>query len=155
MPLRRRSAGAVIAVIGALGVSASAYLPWHLGDVPQTTPISRLFDADVTGAATSYWTSVAAPLAIVGALGVLGGLFRSRIVLGVAWAVGALAALLWLVMLIIDSSEGDAQLGLDTFQRGAWLCLAGLTVLAIGIVVMDGPTDEVEVPLSVFDGDPR
>ena len=132
----RRTAGALLGAIGALGVTASAYLDWFDGVMPTEMPLERLFQTDVSGTASSYWTSVAAPLAVVGIIGVLGALLRSRLVLIVAGLVGVATLALWIVMQALDLSPDDLQP--SDYQSGVWVCVAGLVVLFIGVLSM-GP----------------
>ncbi|HEY9376716.1 MAG TPA: hypothetical protein VIQ02_06435, partial [Jiangellaceae bacterium] len=54
-----RTLGALIGAVGALGVAASAYLDWFAGQMPTEIPLDRLFSTDVSGSASSYWTSMA------------------------------------------------------------------------------------------------
>ncbi|MGH9252526.1 MAG: hypothetical protein ACRD0W_23860 [Acidimicrobiales bacterium] len=122
--------------LGALGVTASAYLDWLDGVVPTDMPLERLFQTEVSGSASSYWTSVAAPLALVGVIGVLGALMRSRLVLVVAGLVGTATLALWIVMTALDLSPDDLQP--SDYQSGVWVCVAGLVVLFIGVLAM-GP----------------
>ena len=70
-----RTLGALIGAVGALGVAASAYLDWFAGQMPTEIPLQRLFDTEVSGTAGAYWTSMAAPLALAGVIGVLGALY--------------------------------------------------------------------------------
>ena len=72
-----RTLGALIGAVGALGVAASAYLDWFAGQMPTEIPLQRLFDTEVSGTAGGYWTSMAAPLALAGVIGVLGAVLRS------------------------------------------------------------------------------
>ncbi|NEE01408.1 hypothetical protein [Phytoactinopolyspora halotolerans] len=147
--MTRRGVGAGIAALGALTVTASVYPTWYTNEGPRDWPLAQLFQASPAGEATAYWGSVAAPLAVVGALGVLGAVLRFRFILGLGWLLGAASFTLWAIMRAIDSSWQVGEL-----EAGAWLCLAGLAVLLIGIVAMGPRAEEVEAPLSVFEGDP-
>ncbi|WP_166350284.1 hypothetical protein [Phytoactinopolyspora limicola] len=145
----RRWIGAGIALLGALTVSISVYPAWYGDEGPQDWPLQQLFQASPAGTATAYWGSVAAPLAVVGALGLLGAVLRFRFILGLAWLIGAVTFVLWTVMRMIDGNWQTSEL-----SGGVWLCIIGLVVLLGGILGM-GPREEgVEAPLSVFDGDP-
>jgi hypothetical protein len=130
----RRVAGAIVAAIGALGVTASAYLDWYADRMPRDMPLDRLFQTEVSGGADNYWTSVAAPLAVVGVIGVIGMLLRSRLVLTVAGLIGLATLALWIVMTAIDVSPDDLEA--SDYQPGVWVCAAGLAVLLIGIIGM-------------------
>ncbi|MGH8823358.1 MAG: hypothetical protein ACRDVN_02640 [Jiangellaceae bacterium] len=130
--------------LGALGVTASAYLDWFDDVMPTDMPLERLFQTEVSGSASSYWTSVAAPLALVGVIGVLGALLRSRLVLVVAGLVGVATLGLWIVMTALDLSPEDLQP--SDYQSGVWVCVAGLVVLFIGILSM-GPRHREEPEL--------
>lgn len=139
-----------MALLGALTVSSSAYASWYLGEDPRNWPLQQLFQASPAGTATAFWGSMAAPLALVGVLGLLGALLRFRFILGLGWLLGTATIVLWAVMRTID---GDWQA--SELESGAWMCVVGLVVLLGGIVAM-GPRndDDVEAPLSVFEGDP-
>jgi len=133
-----------VGALGALGVTASAYLDWFDGVVPTDMPLERLFQTEVSGGASSYWTSVAAPLALVGVIGVLGALMRSRLVLVVAGLVGVATLALWIVMTALDLSPDDLQP--SDYQSGVWVCVAGLVVLFIGVLAMGPRYREEPVP---------
>jgi hypothetical protein len=130
----RRVAGAIVAAIGALAVAASAYLDWYEDETPRDMPLERLFQTEVSGGADNYWTSVAAPLAVVGVVGVIGLLLRSRLVLSVAGLIGLATLTLWIIMTAIDVSPDDLEAA--DYQAGVWICAAGLVIMLIGIVGM-------------------
>jgi hypothetical protein len=136
-------------LIGAATVAGSAYPDWHAGEGPRDWPLEQLFTASPAGTATAFWGSVAAPLAVVGVLGLLGAALRFRFILGLGWLVGGATFALWALMSIID---GDWAAG--DLSGGAWLCLAGLAVMLGGILGMGPRQEGVEAPLSVFEGDP-
>lgn len=133
----RRIAGATIAVIGAIGVTASAYLNWiderAPWSEPQDMPISSLFETSLAETSSSYWTSVAIPLAVVTLLAVLAAIVRSRIVLVVAFVVGLATAAVWTLMRLLDDTTDFA---FDDLESGFWVCLLGLAVMLIGIISM-------------------
>lgn len=145
----RRLIGAGIALVGALTVSTSAYPEWYAGEGPQNWPLKQLFQASPAGTATEFWGSVAAPLAVIGILGLLGALLRFRFILGLAWLIGVATFVLWAIMRAIDSAWEVSE-----FTSGAWICLLGLVVLLAGILTMGPRQEEEEGHLSVFDGDP-
>ena len=130
----RRVAGAIVAALGALAVAASAYLDWFEDEMPRDMPLERLFQTEVNGGADNYWTSVAAPLAVVGVVGVIGLLLRSRLVLSVAGLIGLATLTLWIIMTAIDVSPDDLEAA--DYQAGVWICAAGLVIMLIGIVGM-------------------
>lgn len=130
----RRTAGAVVAALGAAGVAASAYLEWFDDQTPRDMPFERLFQTEISGDASSYWTSVAAPLAIVGVIGLIGLLLRSRLVFTVAGLVGLATLVLWIIMTAIDLSPNDLEAA--DYQPGVWVCAASLVILLIGIIGM-------------------
>jgi hypothetical protein len=138
-----RTLGALIGALGALGVAASAYLDWYAGRMPTQIPLRRLFDTEVAGAAGSYWTSLAAPLALVGVIGVVGGLLRSRPLLAVAGALGLAALVDWILMQAIDLSPDELTAG--DYQVGLWVCVASLVLLFVGVMVM-GRRDRDALP---------
>ncbi|AYY13417.1 hypothetical protein EF847_12680 [Actinobacteria bacterium YIM 96077] len=145
----RRGVGALIALLGAIAVAASAYPAWYRDEGPRDWPLMQLFQANPAGTVTAYWGSVAAPLAVVGLLGILGAALRFRFILGLGWLIGTATFILWSAMRAID---GEWRLG--ELQRGAWIGLVGLLVVLIGLVVMGPRHEEVEAPLSVFDDKP-
>ena len=140
MTRRQRAGGAVLAAVGALGVSASAYLYWFDGREATDIPVERLFQTDVSGTASSYWTSVAIALALVTVLGVVGAILQSRLVLVLGWLIGVATLALWVVMQAIDNVDDDLDFTANDAQAGAWACAVALLVMLIGIVAM-GPRD--------------
>lgn len=139
----QRTIGALIGAIGALGVAASAYLDWFAGHMPTEIPLERLFATDVSGTAGSYWTSMAAPLALAGVVGVIGGLLRSRLTLVLAGLLGFATLVLWVLLQAIDLAPEDLHAG--DYQAGVWVCVASLVVLAGGVLLM-GSRRRVESP---------
>jgi hypothetical protein len=133
----RRTVGALIGAVGALGVAASAYLDWFAGLMPTEIPLQRLFDTEVNGTAGSYWTSMAAPLALAGVIGVLGALRRSRLVITLAGVVGLATLVLWILLQAIDLAPED--LHASDYEVGLWVCVASLAVLAGGVLLMGSP----------------
>jgi hypothetical protein len=133
----RRTVGALIGALGALGVAASAYLDWFAGQMPTEIPLQRLFDTEVTGTAGAYWTSMAAPLALVGVIGVLGGVWRSRLVITLAGLLGLATLVLWVLMQAADLSPEDLRA--SDYEAGLWVCVASLAVVAAGVLMMGSP----------------
>lgn len=133
MPTRRRVGGAVLAALGALGTTAGAYLDWFGGRAADELPLERIYQGDVVETASSYWNSMALPLAVVSLLGVLGALLTSRFVLSLGWLVGVAAMVLWVVMQMRDDA---VDLGLADLQTGVWVSTAGLLVMLVGIIAM-------------------
>lgn len=147
--MNRRVVGALVGAIGALVVAGSAYLTWYGGQQPNEIPLAQLIQGGDAGTTSDYWGSIAAALGVVGILGPLGALLRSRFLLGLGWLIGAgTVGLLWVMLTIGD------RMGPDDPERGVLVCLGGLLVLLIGILVMGPRREAVEAPLSVFDGDP-
>ena len=137
----RRVAGGFLALLGAVGVTASAYLNWFDDRTPETVPIDRLFQSGVTEEASSYWTSVALPLAIVTLLAVIGLVLRSRLILVVGWLIGVAT----LVLFVVQQANDDADFSVGDLQAGAWVALAGLIVMLLGLASMGGrPKPEPE-----------
>src|SRR5690606_16424302 len=134
MPTRRRILAATLAALGALGTTAGAYLDWF-GDRPaHELPLERLYQSDIaSGPASSYWNSMALPLAVVGALGVLGALLLSRFVLVLAWVIAVATLVTWAVM---QTGDDAVDAGLGDVQVGFWVSAAASVVLLIGIVMM-------------------
>ncbi|HEX6328292.1 MAG TPA: hypothetical protein VFZ72_17125 [Jiangellaceae bacterium] len=130
----RRVAGAFLALLGAVGVTASAYLNWFGDRTPEAVPLDRLFQSGVTEQASSYWTSVALPLALVTVVAVVGVILRSRIVLVVAWLIGAAT----LVLFVVQQANDTAGFAIGDLQTGVWVALAGLLVMLLGVLSMGG-----------------
>lgn len=153
MRLGRRSIGAIIGGVGALLCAASAYVDWYADRAPQDMPLTQLVQAGQNGMASGYWESVAAPLAALGAVGVLGALVRSRLLLGLAWLTGVATVALWWIMRLIGQATDQAPPGAQ-FGFGVWLAVGALLIVLIGIAVMGPRREEIEAPLSVFDDGP-
>lgn len=148
MITRQRIGGAVVAALGAVGATASAYLDWFGGQAADDIPLERLFQTEVSDQASSYWNSVALPLAVVSLLGVVGAILLSRFVLSLGWLIGVAALVLWIVMQAIDDG---ADFSVGDLEAGVWVCAASLLVMIAGIVAMGNPRPEqvvVEAPPS-------
>jgi len=130
----RRVAGAFLALLGAVGVTAGAYLNWFGDRTPETTPLDRLFQSGVAEQASSYWTSVALPLALVTVVAVVGVILRSRIVLVVAWLIGAAT----LVLFVVQQANDTPGFSIGDLQTGVWVAFAGLLVMLLGVLSMGG-----------------
>ncbi|SEE92226.1 hypothetical protein [Jiangella alba] len=133
MTTRQRATGAIVAVIGALGVTASGYLDWLGGRDATEIPLERLFQTSSVGTPSSYWNSMALALAVVGLLGVLGALLLSRFVLILGWLVGAATLVLWLVM---SANDDSLSVSVSDLQSGVWICGVALLVFLVGIIGM-------------------
>ena len=134
MPLRRRVIAAVLAALGALGTTAGAYLNWFGGRPAREIPLERLYQSTIaSGPASSYWNSIALPLAVVGALGVIGAVAMSRFVLVLDWLISVATLVAWVVMqagdVAVDFGPGDVQIGF-------WVSAIASLVMLIGIVMM-------------------
>lgn len=141
-----RPRAAVLSTIGAAGIGASAYFVWLTSRTPEQIPLRKLlFVGDVTGDATSYWQSMAAPLVVISALCLIGALALSRLVLLIGLLLGATTVGLWVATDLLDV-EGGLQLNSigRTVGVGAWVCLGSLIVLLIGLVALRGRGDEDE-----------
>ncbi len=147
----RRVAGAFLALLGAVGVTASAYLNWFADRTPQTVPIDRLFQSGVTGEASSYWTSVALPLALVTLVAVVGVILRSRLVLAVAWLIGAAT----LVLFVVQQANDSADFSVGDLQTGAWIAIAGLLVMLLGVASMGARPTPEPMEAEPVDAEPR
>ena len=147
----RRIAGAFLVLLGAVGVTASAYLNWYDGRPAEHTPLDRLFQADVAGDAVSYWTSVAVPLALVTFVTVVGLLLQSRLVVAVGWMIG----LGTLVLFTIMQSRDATDFSIGDLQSGAWVAVAGLALIVLGVASMGPPPPEPvsDEPLTVMQTD--
>jgi type IV secretory pathway TrbF-like protein len=136
----RRTAGAVLATVAALFVTSSAYLDWFGNVTAMDTPLNRLYETSVSGdAAASYWRSVALPLAIVTIVAVIGLIARSRLVLLVAWVVGAGT---WGLFVLMLENDETVDFAFADLQAGAWQAAAALGVMLIGILIMGRPARE-------------
>ncbi|WP_116951483.1 hypothetical protein [Jiangella endophytica] len=148
MTTRQRATGAVIAVVGALGVTASGYLDWLGGRDATEIPLERLFQTSPVGTPSSYWNSMALALAVVGLLGVLGAVLLSRFVLTLGWLIGVATLALWIVMTVNDDSLSVSS---GDMQAGVWICGVALLVFLAGIIGMgrgqrarEEPTERVD-----------
>jgi hypothetical protein len=130
----RRVAGAFLALLGAVGVTTSAYLNWFGDRTPEATPLDRLFQSGAAEQASSYWTSVALPLALVTVVAVVGVILWSRIVLVVAWLIGAAT----LVLFVVQQANDAAGFSIGDLQTGVWIAFAGLLVMLLGVLSMGG-----------------
>jgi hypothetical protein len=134
MLARQRISGAVVALVGALGVTASAYLDWYRGLDPTDIPLERLFQTSIsTGDPSSYWNSMALALSLVTVLGLVGALLLSRFVLGLGWLIGVATLVLWIVM---SANDDLLTVSVGDLQAGVWVCAAGLLVMLVGIIAM-------------------
>lgn len=150
--LGRRTTGAIIAAAGSLLCAISAYVSWYGDRAPYELPIRHLASTGAPGLADGYWTSVAAPLAVVAVAGALGALARFRFLIGLAWMIGVATLVLWGLMRAIGSATDSAPAGVDV-GTGVWVCAIGLVALVVGIVVMGPRKEEVDAPLSMFGDD--
>lgn len=146
MLARQRIGAAVVAVVGALGVTASAYLDWFRGRDATDIPLERLFQTSFTGAPSSYWNSMALALSLVTVLGILGALLLSRFVLALGWLIGVATLVLWIVM---SANDDSLSLSVGDLQAGPWVCAAALLVMLVGIAGMGRSTRSRD------DADPR
>lgn len=153
MVTRQRVSGAVVAALGAIGVTASAYLSWYGGQDGRDIPLERLFQTDVSDQASSYWNSLAVALAVVSLLGVLGALLLSRFVLTLGWLIGLAALVLWVVM---QANDDSIDFAVGDIETGAWICAIALLVMLLGIIAMGSPGPDqvvVERPVPMTDAD--
>lgn len=128
-----RPRAAVLATVGALGVASSAYFDWFGNDSPRQIRLERLLmQPDANGQATSYWLSMAAPLAVAGAIGVLGTLLLVRLLVWLSFLVGLVTVALWATETAFDVAEIQA----NDIQPGAWISLGGLVLLVIGAAAL-------------------
>ncbi|HEY6740384.1 MAG TPA: hypothetical protein VI076_16185 [Actinopolymorphaceae bacterium] len=127
-----RPRAAVLATIGSVAVAAGAYFAWTGGRLAQEIPLRKLLFVDVSGDAPSYWMSMAAPLAVVAGIGVLGALLLSRVVLLIAFLLGAATVGLWSVTDLIES--GSVTLG--SIGLGAWITAGALLLVLISLIVL-------------------
>lgn len=150
--LGRRQIGAIIAAFGALLCAVSAYLSWVGSEAPYELSIRHLVQANATGVADSYWSSVAAPIAGVALVAVLGALVRLRLLLGIAWMAGVTTLVLWFLMRTIGDATDDVAAASQT-GIGVWACALGLLAILVATVVMGPRREEIDAPLSMFDDD--
>ncbi|HEY6740476.1 MAG TPA: hypothetical protein VI076_16655 [Actinopolymorphaceae bacterium] len=144
-----RPRAAVLATIGSVGVAAGAYFAWTGGRLAQEVPLRKLLFVDVSGDAPSYWMSMAAPLAVVAGLGVLGALLLSRVVLLIAFLLGAATVGLWSATDLVES--GSVTLG--SIGLGAWITVGALLLTLISLIALRTRGDEDEDDLDPEDDD--
>lgn len=147
-----RPRAAVLATIGALGVASSAYFDWFGGDSPRQIRLEQLLmQPDASGQAPSYWLSMAAPLAVAGAMGVLGTLLLVRLLVWLSFLVGLVTVALWATETAFDVAE----IQVNDIQPGAWVSLGGLLLLVIGAAALRrrGPADAEEAAQDDQDDD--
>jgi hypothetical protein len=136
-----RPRAAVLATVGALGVASSAYFDWFADNSPRQIRLEQLLmQPDANGQATSYWLSMAAPLAVAGAIGVLGTFLLVRLLVWLSFLVGLVTVALWATETAFDVAE----IQLNDIQPGAWVSLGGLLLLLIGAAALRRrrPADE-------------
>ena len=138
-----RPRAAVLATVGSLGFAASEYMAWFDSRAADTVPLVRmLLGGSPTDTSVSYWQSMAAPLVVVGALGVLGALALSRAVLWIAILLGLATLGLWGTNELTD--RGTSGLGLDDFGAGAYVAVASILVLLVSTIALRGGSDTEE-----------
>lgn len=137
-----RPRAAVISTVGALGVAASAYFEWTTnGGAADAVPLQRLLFASEVPSSPEYWQSMAAPLVVVGGIGVLGTLLLSRVVLLISFLLGVATAGLWVATEVLESSDGFS---IDSVRLGGWVLLGALLVLLIGLIALRNGQDDEE-----------
>ncbi|MBD0292430.1 MAG: hypothetical protein ICV70_02500 [Jiangellaceae bacterium] len=132
----RRINSTLLTALGAVGVAVSAYLNWFDGRPPTQIPLARLLQTQVTGNAASYWTSMAAPLALAGLLGLAGAVLRSRLAIAIAGLAGLGTLVCWVLMQALDLSPDN--LGAADYEIGLWICVGSLGLLLVGLLGMPG-----------------
>jgi hypothetical protein len=136
-----RPRAAVLATIGALAVAASAYFDWLDSRSPDQIPVEQLLlQPGPAETAASYYQSMAAPLVVIGAIGVLATLFLSRALLWVTFLLALATLGLWVTTVVLEVSPGD--LAISDVQPGAWINLGAVVLLLIGAAALRGRGDE-------------
>jgi hypothetical protein len=136
-----RPRAAVLATIGAIAVAASAYFDWLDGRSPDQIPVEQLLlQPDPAATAASYYQSMATPLVVVGALGVLATLFLSRALLWVTFLLALATLGLWVTTVVLDVDPGE--LTIADIQPGAWINLGAAILILIGAAALRGRSDE-------------
>jgi hypothetical protein len=136
-----RPRAAVIATLGAIAVAASAYFGWLSDQSPQDIQLERLLlQADSADPATSYWMSMATPLVVIGAIGVLGTLLLSRLLIWLAFLLGLATLALWVTSVVYDAAPGE--LAIADILPGAWINLGGVLLLLVGAASLRRRNDE-------------
>lgn len=129
-----RPRAAVLATIGAIAIASGAYFDWLGNRSPQQVRLQDLLTRpavnDLAGQTLNYWTSMAAPLAVAGAIGVLGALLLVRVLLWLSFLLGVATVGLWVGR--VAFADGAAQFRVADVQPGAWIALGGLVLVLIG-----------------------
>jgi hypothetical protein len=138
-----RPRAAVIATLGAVAVAASAYFVWLSDQSPLDIQLQRLLlQTDSTDPASTYWMSMATPLVAVAAIGVLGTLLLSRLLVWLAFLLGLANLALWVTSVVYDAAPGELSVG--AIQPGAWINLGGIVLLLVGAATLRRRGDEDE-----------
>lgn len=145
-----RPRAAVLATIGTVAVAASAYFDWMGNRSPVSEPLQELLlQPDTADTASSYWMSMAAPLVVVGAVGLVGALLLSRVVLWLALLLGLATVALWATGVVSDAAPGE--LTVADVQPGAWISAGGLLLLLLGAAALRRRSSEDEDELDEDD----
>ncbi|HEY8454957.1 MAG TPA: hypothetical protein VIL34_05150 [Actinopolymorphaceae bacterium] len=138
-----RPRAAVLATLGAIAVAASAYFDWLAGRSPRDIPVQQLLlQGGSTDTVMDYWQSMATPLVVISAIGVLGALFLSRFLLWLAFLFDLAALGLWVASVVLEASPGEVVVG--DLQAGAWIALGSVILLLIGAAALRRRPNEVE-----------
>ncbi|GAA2758175.1 hypothetical protein [Actinopolymorpha rutila] len=133
-----RPRAAVLATIGAIAIATGAYFDWLGNRSPQQVRLQDLLTRpevkDLAGQTLNYWTSMAAPLAVAGAIGILGALLLVRVLLWLSFLLGAATVGLWVGR--IAFADGAAQFRIADVQPGAWIAAGGLLLVLLGAAAL-------------------
>jgi hypothetical protein len=130
-----RPRAAVLATIAALALAASAYFPWLADDSPRQVPLRELFlQPESTALLPSYWESMAAPLAVAGAVGTLGALLCWRPLLVLSFLAGLVTVGLWITTVLAELEPAEFAIG--DVQLGAWISVGAIVLLLLATIAL-------------------
>ncbi len=146
-----RPRAAVLATIGSIAVAASAYFDWLGNRSPVDTPVQRLLlQPDAGDAASSYWMSMAASLVVAGAIGTVGTLLLSRLVIWLGLLLGAATVGLWAATALSETSPNELVADL---QPGAWISVGAIVLMLLGAVALRRRKDDLDEDEDDLGGD--
>ncbi|OIV37245.1 hypothetical protein BIV57_12075 [Mangrovactinospora gilvigrisea] len=132
----RRFIGNLLALVGIAAVVVNVWQPWYKGVEERRIDVGFLFGGS-TYATGSLWHSMFVAALVVAAVGVLGILAQSRMLLGLSGLAGIAMVVLWAIFR--TKANGSAHgLNVTDFDSGLWATLAGSVVLWFAAAVLPG-----------------